>query len=83
LARIRKKIKEGALERLADRPGAKRKTVSQDTYEAMKLSCLAVMGLTVKIQFLKGKVLSDILSRNLSRQVFLLTASFTNRAMRI
>ncbi len=30
LARIREKVKEGALERLADRPGAKRKTVPQE-----------------------------------------------------
>ena len=36
LTRIRQKVKEGALERLADRPGAKRKTVSLDDYEALK-----------------------------------------------
>jgi transposase-like protein len=36
LARIREKVKEGALERLADRPGAKRKTVPQEDYEALK-----------------------------------------------
>jgi transposase-like protein len=36
LARIRQKVKEGALERLADRPGAKRKTVSKEDYEALK-----------------------------------------------
>jgi len=36
LARIRQKVKEGALERLADRPGAKRKTVSLEQYEALK-----------------------------------------------
>jgi len=36
LARIRLKVKEGALERLADRPGAKRKTVSKEDYEVLK-----------------------------------------------
>ena len=36
LMRIREKVKEGALERLADRPGAKRKTVPLDDYEALK-----------------------------------------------
>ena len=36
LARIREKVKEGALERLADRPGARRKSVPQHHYEALK-----------------------------------------------
>lgn len=36
LARIRQKVKEGALERLADRPGAKKKMVSSEQYEALK-----------------------------------------------
>ena len=36
LARIRQKVKEGALERLADRPGASRKTVPREHYEALK-----------------------------------------------
>ena len=36
LNRIRKKVKEGALEQLAARPGAKKKTVSQEEYEALK-----------------------------------------------
>ena len=36
LARIRQKVKEGALERLADRPGARRKTVPREDYEALK-----------------------------------------------
>ena len=36
LVRIREKVKEGALERLADRPGAKRKTVPREDYEALK-----------------------------------------------
>jgi transposase-like protein len=36
LTRIREKVKEGALEHLAARPGAKRKTVPQDAYDALK-----------------------------------------------
>jgi len=36
LTRIRQKVKEGALERLADHPGAKRKTIPLDDYEALK-----------------------------------------------
>ena len=36
LARIRKQVKEGALERLSARPGAKRKSVPQESYEALK-----------------------------------------------
>jgi len=36
LARIRKQVKEGALDRLSARPGAKRKTVPQENYEALK-----------------------------------------------
>jgi transposase-like protein len=36
LARIRQKVKQGALERLADRPGARRKSVPRDRYEALK-----------------------------------------------
>jgi len=36
LARIRQKVKQGALERLADRPGGRRKTVPLDDYEALK-----------------------------------------------
>ena len=36
LTRIRQKVKEGALERLADRPGAKRKKVPLGDYEALK-----------------------------------------------
>jgi len=36
LARIRQKVKEGALERLVDRPGAKRKMVSLGDYEALR-----------------------------------------------
>ena len=36
LARIREKVKEGALERLSDRPGARKKMVSLEQYEALK-----------------------------------------------
>ena len=36
LARIRKQVKEGAVERLSARPGAKRKTVPQESYEVLK-----------------------------------------------
>ena len=36
LTRIREKVKEGALEHLAARPGAKRKTVPQEEYDALK-----------------------------------------------
>ena len=36
LVRIRQKAQEGALERLADRPGAKKKMVASDDYEALK-----------------------------------------------
>jgi transposase-like protein len=36
LVRIRQKAQEGALERLADRPGAKKKMIARDDYEALK-----------------------------------------------
>ena len=36
LARIQKKVKEGALERLADRPGQRKKTVSDSEYARLK-----------------------------------------------
>ena len=36
LARICQKVREGALQRLADKPGAPRKTVSKDDYDALK-----------------------------------------------
>jgi len=36
LTRIRQKVKEGALERLADRPGAKCKKVPLDDYDVLK-----------------------------------------------
>jgi transposase-like protein len=36
LARIQKKVQEGALERLADRPGQRKKTVSDSEYARLK-----------------------------------------------
>ncbi len=36
LNRIRQKVKEGALEHLATRPGVKKKSVSQEDYDALK-----------------------------------------------
>ncbi len=36
LARIRKKVKEGALARLADRPGSRKKVVSESEYARLK-----------------------------------------------
>ena len=36
LVRIQQKAKEGALERLGDRPGPRKKTVSQQEYEKLK-----------------------------------------------
>lgn len=36
LVRIQQKAKEGALERLGDRPGPRKKTVSQQEYETLK-----------------------------------------------
>ena len=36
LNRIRQKVKDGALEHLAARPGAKKKTVSQEEYDSLK-----------------------------------------------
>jgi len=36
LVRIRKQVKDGAMEQLSARPGKKRRTVSADEYEALK-----------------------------------------------
>ena len=36
LARIQRKVKEGALEHLAQRPGRSKKTVSEEEYDALK-----------------------------------------------
>ena len=37
LARIQRKVKEGALQHLAKRPGRSKKTVSEEEYDALKL----------------------------------------------
>ena len=37
LARIQRKVKEGALQHLAQRPGRSKKTVSEEEYDALKL----------------------------------------------
>jgi len=59
LARIRQKVKEGALERLSDRPGAKRKTVSKEDYEALKRELeekeRALADLSVELAVLRKK----------------------------
>jgi transposase-like protein len=59
LARIRQKVKDGALERLADRPGAKRQTVSKDDYEALKKELeekeRALADLSVELAVLRKK----------------------------
>ena len=41
LARIQRKVKEGALEHLAQRPGRSKKTVSEEEYERLKVYRLA------------------------------------------
>jgi histone H3/H4 len=52
-------VKEGALERLADRPGAKRQTVSKDDYEALKKELeekeRALADLSVELAILRKK----------------------------
>ena len=59
LNRIRDKVKEGALDRLADRPGAKKKTVSQEAYDALKLELeekeRAIADLSVELVSLRKK----------------------------
>jgi transposase-like protein len=59
LARIREKVRQGALERLADRPGAKRKTVSQADYDALKQELeqkeRALADLSVELAVLRKK----------------------------
>jgi transposase-like protein len=59
LARIRQKVKEGALERLADRPGAKKKTVALQQYEALKQDLeekeRALAELAVEVAILRKK----------------------------
>jgi len=59
LARIRQKVKEGALERLADRPGAKKKTVALEQYEELKKDLVekerALAELAVEVAILRKK----------------------------
>ena len=59
LTRIRQKVREGALERLADRPGAKKKTVSRDDYDALKRELeekeRALADLSVELAILRKK----------------------------
>jgi transposase-like protein len=59
LNRIRQKVKEGALERLANRPGAKKKTVSLDDYDALKHELeekeRALADLSVELAILRKK----------------------------
>jgi len=59
LNRIRQKVREGALERLADRPGTKKKTVSQDEYDALKRELedkeRALADLSVELAVLRKK----------------------------
>ena len=59
LARIRQKVKEGALQRLADRPGAKKKTVAAEQYEALKRDLeekeRALAELAVEVAILRKK----------------------------
>jgi len=59
LNRIRQKVREGALDRLADRPGTKKKTVSQDEYDALKRELedkeRALADLSVELAVLRKK----------------------------
>jgi len=59
LTRIRQRVKEGALERLAERPGAKKKTVSQEEYDTLKRELEekehALADLSVELAILRKK----------------------------
>ena len=59
LVRIRQKVKEGALERLAVRPGVKKKTVTSEKYEALKQDLeekeRALAELAVEVAILRKK----------------------------
>ena len=59
LVRIRQKVKESALERLAVRPGAKKKTVASEQYEALKQDLeekeRALAELAVEVAILRKK----------------------------
>jgi len=59
LNRIRQKVKDGALEHLAARPGVKKKTVSQEDYDALKRELeekeRALADLSVELTVLRKK----------------------------
>jgi transposase-like protein len=59
LARIRQKVKEGALDRLAVGPGAKKKTVASEQYQALKRDLeekeRALAELAVEVAILRKK----------------------------
>jgi transposase-like protein len=59
LTRIRQRVREGALERLAEKPGAKKKTVSQEDYDALKRELeekeRALADLSVELAVLRKK----------------------------
>ena len=59
LARIRQQVKQAALERLAVRPGAKKKTVAAEQYEALKQDLeekeRALAELAVEVAILRKK----------------------------
>jgi transposase-like protein len=59
LTRIREKVRQGALERLADRPGKKKKTVAQADYDALKRELeekeRALADLSVELAVLRKK----------------------------
>ena len=59
LARIRQKVKEAALERLAVRPGVRKKTVTSQQYEALKRDLeqkeRALAELAVEVAILRKK----------------------------
>jgi len=59
LARIRQQVKQAALERLAVRPGAKKKTVAAEQYDALKQDLeekeRALAELAVEVAILRKK----------------------------
>jgi len=59
LNRIREKVREGALERLRDRPGAKKSPVAAEEYEALKRELeakeRALADLSVELAMLRKK----------------------------
>jgi transposase-like protein len=59
MARIQRKVKEGALERLSDRPGCKKKAVPKQQYDALKQELeqkeRALAELSVELTMLRKK----------------------------